>query len=291
MIKQSVINFFRNLKYFFTPLGTLFLGLIFGVSFLYSGFKVQVKQATTEIQMITQETNISINDLKDCVIESFADVPWEDPIEAIKLITSSEWLNGTLKENISNTIDNYQLYASDIENAVVNAVSGYIKYIVIFVICAMVGFISGFFLTKFLIRRNIAKRNFWKFILVTMLDSVLTIGVATLSMWLTLLWKPSIIFTSLVGIIIYGFISLFEAYIIHGYKKIPLKQVVNIKNSFLLFISNILIYIISFTISSFVIAITNAFVGVFIALPLVIVGIIVISLNAEAYIKKQVDKI
>ncbi len=291
MIKQSVINFFRNLKYFFTPLGTLFLGLIFGVSFLYSGFKVQVKQATTEIQMITQETNISINDLKDCVIESFADVPWEDPIEAIKLITSSEWLNGTLKENISNTIDNYQLYASDIENAVVNAVSGYIKYIVIFVICAIFGFISGFFLTKFLIRRNIAKRNFWKFVLVTMLDSVLTIGVATLSMWLTLLWKPSIIFTSLVGIIIYGFISLFEAYIIHGYKKIPLKQVVNIKNSFLLFISNILIYIISFTISSFVIAITNAFVGVFIALPLVIVGIIVISLNAEAYIKKEVDKI
>ena len=291
MIKQSVINFFRNLKYFFTPLGTLFLGLIFGVSFLYSGFKVQVKQATTEIQMITQETNISINDLKDCVIESFADVPWEDPIEAIKLITSSEWLNGTLKENISNTIDNYQLYASDIENAVVNAISGYIKYIVIFVICAIFGFISGFFLTKFLIRRNIAKRNFWKFVLVTMLDSVLTIGVATLSMWLTLLWKPSIIFTSLVGIIIYDFISLFEANIIHGYKKIPLKQVVNIKNSFLLFISNLLIYIISFTISSFVIAITNAFVGIFIALPLVIVGIIVISLNAEAYIKKQVDKI
>ena len=291
MIKQSIVNFFKNLKYFFTPLGTLFLGLIFGVFFLYSGFKVQVKQATTEIQMITQETNISINDLKDCVVESFADVPWEDPIEAIKLITSSEWLNGTLKENISNTIDNYQLYASDIENAVVNAVSGYIKYIVIFVICAIFGFISGFFLTKFLIRRNIAKRNFWKFVLVTMLDSVLTIGVATLSMWLTLLWKPSIIFTSLVGIIIYGFISLFEAYIIHGYKKIPLKQVVNIKNSFLLFISNILIYFISFTISSFVIAITNAFVGVFIALPLVIVGIIVISLNAEAYIKKQVDKI
>lgn len=252
---------------------------------------MQVKQATTEIQMITQETNISINDLKDCVVESFADVPWEDPIEAIKLITSSEWLNGTLKENISNTIDNYQLYASDIENAVVNAVSGYIKYIVIFVICAIFGLISGFFLTKFLIRRNIAKRNFWKFVLVTMLDSVLTIGVATLSMWLTLLWKPSIIFTSLVGIIIYGFISLFEAYIIHGYKKIPLKQVVNIKNSFLLFISNILICIISFTISSFVIAITNAFVGIFIALPLVIVGIIVISLNAEAYIKKQVDKI
>ena len=33
MIKQSIVNFFKNLKYFFTPLGTLFLGLIFGVFF------------------------------------------------------------------------------------------------------------------------------------------------------------------------------------------------------------------------------------------------------------------
>ncbi|MGN0961042.1 MAG: hypothetical protein ACI4PF_02440, partial [Christensenellales bacterium] len=66
---------------------------------MFSGFNSQVNKATNEIQIITQETNISINDLKDCVIESFADVSWEDPIEGIKLITSSEWLNGTLKEN------------------------------------------------------------------------------------------------------------------------------------------------------------------------------------------------
>ncbi len=35
MIKQSIVNFFKNLKYFFTPLGTLFLGLIFGVFFVF----------------------------------------------------------------------------------------------------------------------------------------------------------------------------------------------------------------------------------------------------------------
>ena len=32
MIKQGIINFFKKLKYFFTPLGALALGLIFGLS-------------------------------------------------------------------------------------------------------------------------------------------------------------------------------------------------------------------------------------------------------------------
>lgn len=291
MIKNGILNYLKNLKHFFTPLGTIFLGILFGLSFLFSGFNSQVNKATNEIQIITQETNISINDLKDCVIESFADVPWEEPIEAIKLITSSEWINGTLKVNISNTIENYQLYAKDIEDVIVNAVSGYVKYIIAFFICIGLGLIGGFFLTKYLIRRRIAKRNFWKFLLITLIDCLLVTGLVSLCLWFISLWKPSIIISSLLSIIIFGFISLFEAYLIHGYKNIPFKNVVNVKNVFLLYISNILIYLIALAISSIAILITNQLVGTFIALPLLIVGVIVISLNAEAYIKKEVDKL
>ena len=291
MIKNGILNFFKNLKYFFTPLGTLFLGILFGVCFLYSGFKVQVNQATTEIQTITQEANISFDELKNCVVDSFADLSWETPTDTIKTITSNEWIEGTLKVNLENTIENYNLYAKDIEKSVTNAISGYTKYIVAFAICSILGLIGGFFLTKFLIRRQIAKRSFWKFILVTLLDSVLSVGAVALCTWLVLLWKPSIFISSIFGIIIYGFISLFEAYFVHGYKKIPLKQVVNVKNTFLLFASNILIYLIALALSVIAIFVTNAFVGIFIILPLLVVGVIVISLNAEAYIKKEVDRL
>ncbi len=34
MIKQGIKNYFKSLKYFFTPLGTMFLGMMLGFSIL-----------------------------------------------------------------------------------------------------------------------------------------------------------------------------------------------------------------------------------------------------------------
>ncbi len=291
MIKQGIINFFKNLKYFFTPLGALFLGILFGACFLFSGFEVQANQAVTEIQEITQEASINFEDLKNCVMDSFADFRWDKPIEAVKTLTSKEWIDGTLKVNLENTIENYKLYAQDIEKTVSKAINGYIKYIVGFALCTILGLLCGFILTKFLIRRNIAKRNIFKMIISTTVDSIFTIGITAITLWLTTLWAPNLIIISVLGIVLFGFVALLEAYLIHGYKKLPFKQVVNVKNFFTLLIADLLIYAISFAISAIIIAITNAFVGVFIALPLLIVGIIVISLNAEAYVKKEAEKI
>lgn len=288
MIKQGVVNFFKNLKYFFTPLGTIFLGVLFGVCFLFSGFKTQVAVAAKDIQTITEEANISVDDLKNCVVDSFSQLNWNRPLDALKKATSKEWLDGTLKVNLENTIENYKLYAEDIERAVKKAISGYAKYVVAFALCALLGLIGGFFLTGFLIRRNIARRNFWKMLLVTLVDSILTAGATALTLWLTMLWKPSVLVASVIGIIIYGFISLFEAYLVHGNKKLPFGQIVNIKNIFKLFVANMVIYLISMAIAGLAVALTNEFVGAFIGLPLLIVGIIVISLNAEVYVKGEV---
>ena len=146
-------------------------------------------------------------------------------------------------------------------------------------------------MTKFLIRRDIARRNIWKFLLVTFADSILTAGIALFSLWLTLLWMPSIIFASMLGIVIYGFVSLFEAYLVQGYKKVLLNKIINMKNIFELFAANMIICLISLAFSGLIVLITNAFVGAFIALPLLIIGIIIISLNAEVYVKNEAEKL
>ena len=289
MIKQGLQSFFKNLKYFFTPLGTLFLGILFGICFLFSGLKVQVNKATIEIKTITQQADIGYDDLKKCVVDSFAEIDWSNPINAIKTVTSHEWIDGTLKINLENTIDNYKQYAHDIEKSVSNAVKGYVKYIVLFAICTVLGLVGGLFLTKFIIKRDISKQNAIKLIFTTFFDCIFTLVFTALTFYLAYLWTPNIIFASIIGIVIYGIISLFEAYLVYGRKKLPLKQVVNWKNIFSLFISNLIIYLISFAISGLAVAITNAFVGVFIALPLLILAIIVISLNAETYLKQQIE--
>ncbi len=289
MIKQGLTSFFKNLKYCFTPLGTLFLGLLFGVCFLFSGFKIQVNQATADIKAITEQADIGFDDLKKCVIDSVAEINWNNPINAVKTITSKEWIDGTLKINLENTIDNYKQYAHDIENSVSSAIKGYVKYVVAFVCCTILGLIAGLFLTRFIIKRDISKQNALKLILTTFFDSIFTLGLTALTFYLAFLWTPNIILASIIGILIYGVISLFEAYLVYGLKKLPLKQIVNFKNLLNLSICNLLIYLISFAISGLAVAITNVFVGVFIALPLLIIAIIVISLNAETYIKQQIN--
>lgn len=289
MVKQSLSNYFKNLKYCFTSLGTIFLGVLFGVCFLVAGIKNQINVAATDIQTITEQANIDPNDLKNCLKESFAEVSWEDPVQAIKTIASSEWINGTLKVNLEASIKNYENYAEAVEKAIMSAISGYTYYVVMFALCAVLGLIAGFLLTRYLVRQTIAKRGKRKFVLVTLFDSVLMVGLIALCLWLTLLWQPSIIFVSVFAIIIYGLISLLEAYFVQGYKKVPFRKVVNVKNSLLLFVSDIIIYVISFAISGIIISLTNGFVGAFIALPLFIIAINVISLNAEACIKKQVE--
>ncbi len=290
MIKNGILNFLKNLKHIFTPLGTLFLGVMFGICFLVSGFKTQVNLATTQIRQITAEADISYESLKKCVIDSFSEISFEDPIEAIKTLTSQEWLNGTLKANLENQFQNYADFAIDIERAVISAINGYSVYIVMFVICSVLGLVGGYFLTRFLIRRSIAKRSFLKYILVSVLDGFLTAGVAGLMVYLTMLWTPSIFITSIFSIILCGVVSLFEAYVIHAYKAVPIKNIVNIKNIFALFASNLLIYLIALIISMIMFAITNAVVGWFITLSLLIVAFIVVSLNAEAYVKKVANK-
>ena len=37
MFIQSIKNYFKNLQYFFTPLGALALGIVFGLSVWYPG--------------------------------------------------------------------------------------------------------------------------------------------------------------------------------------------------------------------------------------------------------------
>ena len=164
IVKQGIKNYLINLKYAFSVLGTIFLGLLFGVVFLVSGFETQVNKASLEIEAITENANVDINQFKNIIVDSVRELPWEDPTEAVKIMTSEEWLNGTLKAKLEEEISNYQAFAADIEKSIVSAIEGYNVYIAMFFVCLVLGIIGGYFLAKWLIRRNIARRGILKFI-------------------------------------------------------------------------------------------------------------------------------
>lgn len=91
-------------------------------------------------------------------------------------------------------------------------------------------------------------------------------------------------------LLLVGVFALFEAYLIHGFKKIKLKKIVNAKNAGLYMLTNLLIFIISICMTVVAVAI-NVFTGLFVGLALVVIAFIVIELNAEAYVKAKASEV
>ena len=84
MIKQGIINFFKNLKYFFTPLGALALGLIFGLSVLIPGIISSVSTLANDVQIILSDTTIDFSTFKESVLSAIQSLDWGNPWESKK---------------------------------------------------------------------------------------------------------------------------------------------------------------------------------------------------------------
>lgn len=285
MIKQGIINFFKNLKYFFTPLGTLALGLIFGLSVFIPGVISSISTLANDVQTVLSDTTIDFTALKDSLLSAVQTLDWGDPFNAIKTMLSNDWLMQTLNGCVSSFVESTEAYTTQFSAAISAFTHDLVTYFSVVIVFLILGLIGGFFLTKWLVRRNIARRTLWKYLLNSFIDSLLTATLVALCVWLVSVWKPSVFISTLVSILLFGFISLLEAYIVHAWKKVDIKQVVNTKNIFKLFLTNVIIFIIAAVFVLLAVVLTNLIAGIFIGIVLMETAFIVIGLNAEAYAK------
>lgn len=289
MIKQGIINFFKNLKYFFTPLGTLALGLILGLSVFIPGVISSTTTLVKDIQSILNDTSIDFTGLKNSVLSAVQTLDWSNPVNALETMLNNDWMLETLNECVSSLVESTEVYTSQFSTAINVFTQDLVVYFSVLIIFIILGLIGGFFLTRWLIRKNIAKRSLWKYFLHSFIDSLLATTLVVVCVWLISIWKPSVFISSLVSILLFGFISLLEAYIIHAWKKVDFKKVVNLKNIFKLFLSDIIIFILAGVCVLIAVALTNTIAGVIIGIFLMEIAFIVIGLNAEAYTKSVVE--
>lgn len=285
MILKSLKNYFVNLKYIFTPLGVLALGAIIGLSILVPGVISAVNELIDSVVELTNGVEINLTAFGNSVWSAGAALDWSDPSAAIDVMLSETWLIDTFNGAIHALVPNGEEYAVQITEAVVQAVALISVYAIVLVVWLVIGAIGGFLLTKLLVRREIAKRALWKYFLVALADGTLTVAVTWLTVWLATLWTPSIIISILLALVLCGVVPLFEAYMVHGFKKVACKEIVNIKNVAMLWLSNLIIFAITCALVAIDFVIFNAVVGFFIAIPLIEISVMVISLNAEAYVK------
>lgn len=283
MIKKGLQNYFKSFKYFFTPLGTMFLGMMLGFSVLIPGIISSANALINGVKELSAGVNLDFNVLANNLWSMVTALDWNNPQDAFAHLFSWEWINEALTQTLNAILgSDFETFKAYIVQLVQIFTANIISYVVVFFTFWILGFIVGYFITGFIIRRNIAKRSLWKFILFTLLNSllsgVLTVGCA----WLFALWKGSILISALLSIILITFIALLEAYLLYAVNTVPFKQIVNIKNMGGYILVSFLIFVISIAFTV-IFTLINKILGVFIGLSLIVVAFWVVVMNAESY--------
>ncbi|MGN0823402.1 MAG: hypothetical protein ACI4NG_06485, partial [Candidatus Gallimonas sp.] len=96
---------------------------------------------------------------------------------------------------------------------------------------------------------------------------------------------------NVLGIVVYAFVSLLEAYLIQGRGRVSFKKVVNLRNCILLFLSHTVVFLLAIVISAIVLAVADFLVGIFVAVSILLVALLVINVNAESYVDRLAVKL
>ena len=288
MIRKGLKNFFVNLKYYFTPLGVLALGAILGLAIALPVVAQSLKELleyASSVEGVQLDFAAFLHSILDAVLE----LDWQNPSKALATLISSEWLNQTFADSIFALVQNAEPVAEQILEKIAASVSSFVVAAVVIIVLAILGVFGGFYVTKYLVRREIARRAFWKFFLVSLADAVITAALPVLVVWLGALWEPSVYLVVLALPLIWSAIALLEAYLVHGVGKLKLKDVITVKSSAMLMLTNFLIILIASAATSVISALFGDLVGLFLGLPLLEIALIVGSLNAESFVKETAE--
>ncbi len=289
MILSGLKKYFVNLKYYFTPVGMLAVGLVLGLSVALPTAFSALKQFINAVAEIIQSNNVDFTATEDYIVNSITSLNWEDPIGALGTMINGEWLKKLIDGSFELIGVELKVYADLITQAFEEMVVTIIVLIVLVVFLFFAGLVAGYALTRYLVRRNMARRGLWKMILASLADSLLTVSLFALCVWLASIWTPSVAFTSVLSVCVFAFTSLLEAYLIHGAKVVPFSAVMRISNAVKLVLCDFLIFFISLVLLVISIALTNVVAGMFIGFSFVEIAFIVIALNAESYVKDLAD--
>ncbi|MDE7083564.1 MAG: hypothetical protein K2O89_07700 [Clostridia bacterium] len=288
MIKRSLKNYFVCLKYILIPFGTLFLGLIIGLSIFIPVAGAALHTLIDETKNLFDEVSVEPRALVNQVVETVLALDWSNPAQAVLKIISPEWIESTLQSGLvelfggEQTLSEYTAQISlTVDAASVSVQRGFSSLLIF----AFLGVITGYFLLRLQIRKQIAARAFWKSFLAAIIEFLIVTALTVLSVWLATVWKFSIIFTFIVAVLTVGGVAIAEAYLIHGYGKIKFREVFTLKNVLLLVLSNLIIFLIWAAVTAIISYGINAIAGIIIGLVLLELTSIVLSLNAEAYVK------
>ena len=289
-VKYALKNFLKCLKFIFVPLGMLSLGAILGLSLALPLCGESLSKLFEAVASSSQDATIDTAALRSEFFSVVGELNWSAPKTALESLTDKAWLASALARCMTALTGQEYLDNGFISSEVDEAAGGLLMAVLIFFLFIVLAFIGGYILTKSLIRKELASRSVWKFVLVYVVHGLATLGITALGVWLVALWQPSVFIFPVVFFLLMSVLSMFEAYIVHGWGKIEAKKILTAKNVRSKLLSDVIIFLVWAASVALITAVFNEFAGAIIGILMFEIGTIVMDLNAEAYVKDVVEK-
>lgn len=284
MIGCSLKNYLKCLAYIFVPLGCIFLGFLFGVELFLNELSSQADYMTEELARLFPERGEEFDLLVGYVVASARRLDWNNGMSAFSSLMDGAWLNARITEFLQETAASPVGTEAEIALISANISSALSLDFAMLLLSMALGVVVGYFITNAFVRRRTVRRGFWGMWLAAFVDALLTVSLIAFVTWLLAVSQAGAVVSGIVSALVFGFVSLFEAYLLHGRGKLAFFSVVNLKNCLFVYLSQLAVLAAASLLSAVCLWAIGSMIGVVLVLSVIVIALLVINVNAEAYV-------
>ena len=285
ILKQSLKNFLKGLKYVFTPIGILSVFIIIGFSIMIPSI---VNAITTMFNNVAQEISSMSTDAPSVftsLMLFIVNLNWSNPVTILSDLTNVDYITSALQTFLRDSFPGIDTHLAAIGGFIKICVGEIFKSLIIFVVIVLIGFILGYFVTRWLVRRDITHRKWYQAILFSIIDVIILVGAVYLGFLSFMNFGNNGVWFVILILFVMGIFALFEGWLIHGVKKVKLSKILNVKNLLFLLLGNLIIIVLGAAVIVLVSLMKMIVLTAILALAIIEVTQVVITANAEGYVR------
>ena len=282
-----MLNYLRNLYHVFTLLGVMFFFALLGLTITLPMTGSAIANLIDAVKKAIADTELNLYQFAMALAFNV-----QDKMEAgteIGEFFNPELIGQILKETLKEAID-VDTLSEALGTAIQTCVSDLLLAISVFFLWFALGVVVGTLLVRFVVRRSIAKRGFLAGFVTFFVNPIVSILLIVFFVWLFMLFNN--LWAGLILLVVYWVlattISFFEAWVIHGHKKkMRLRDAFHIKNFLAVFFTFFLIIAVAVGFFAGMVYLTNIITAATLSLPLLLLTLSVLSLNAESTVRGE----
>lgn len=291
MIKNSLKNFFSNLLYVFIPMGIVYLFVLLAV-FMFLGTAVQSFAGSLGdlVELVGTSVEQSSASVEDALAYSFGQIEWNGSLlSVLRQVLDVNWLQSTLV-NFFETLNvstagfeaEFTAIVSDLKSTLLAQLGGAIAL-------GAAGITIASYVTRFALRRKVAKRNVKKFVIAHTLAPLFEAVCVIAFLFLVSLIKMYSLIAMVAFVTFAGIINLATSWLVYNDKKISLKEVLTPGNVFQHFLFIVIVLVMNVALA-LLISLFNVVLALLILVPVAIYSINVVDCETDSYICSLVAK-